>query len=244
MTVQDICTQALEELGVIAAAQVPTAEDSDYALRRLNRLCDRMKIEGLMRPYPQTRTTFALGAIPTGSSTVGAGGDFNVARPPFIDYVAFYDTTVSPIMEMPLGEPVTDQAYAAIPLKTLTSTYPALAYYNPTFPLGTLKTWPVPTIGTLVGVIYAPSALAEFSALTDVISIPPGYRDFFVTQIALMLAPGFRKTPSPELVRMAAAAKSSVQAANVRQSDLGMDAGALVGGDRADVFPVSFYTGF
>src|SRR6185503_15605471 len=85
-----------------------------------------------------------------------------------------------------------------------------------------LLPWPVPTNATLVGVLYAPSALPEFTGLTDTISVPPGWHEFLVYEVALRLAPGFRREPSPTLLKLHAGAKSSLEAVNLRKSDLAL----------------------
>ncbi|NCV71604.1 MAG: hypothetical protein EBW55_13090, partial [Betaproteobacteria bacterium] len=99
-----------------------------------------------------------------------------------------------------------EQAHAQ---KTLQATYPGAWYYNPTFPTGTLTCWPVPTSSTLQGVLYTPTPVAEFSALTDVVSLPPGYRRFLRTNLAVELAPTFQVQPSPVAVELAVASKAA-----------------------------------
>lgn len=218
----------MQDLGVLAAGETPSAEDSALVLLRWNRFIDRLKTERLAYPYPQTRTTWTIAAN-DGSYTVGSGADVNVARPIFLDHLAYIDTSVSSSQEYPIIV-TTDDAWARVVDKALTSTYPTMAHYNPTFPTGTLDIWPVPTLSTLTGVMYAPSAIAEFSALTDTVSIPPGYNEFFVTNLAVFLAASFQAMPSPALLQMARESKEAIQAANLRMSDLAFDGAALIQG--------------
>ena len=233
-TLRDFLTESLEELGIAAAGETPTANDLDYAFRRANRLFDRMKVEGLHIPYPQTRTTWSFGAVPVATYTVGTGGTINVARPPWINTVKFYDSSLTTINEIDIGAGLTDEQYANIPMKALTTPYPTCWYWNPTFGttgLGSLTFYPVPTTTTLVGVLYAPSVLAEFTGLTDTISVPPGFHEYLVYEVALRLAPGFRREPSATLLKLHAGAKSTLEASLLRMSDLRFPAQVL-GGER------------
>lgn len=222
-SVLDFLTESAEELGLIGAGQTLSAEDADYAFRRLNRRIDRAQAENLLVPYPQTITVWTLVAN-TLEYTVGTGGDVNRARPVWVDQINYYDANVTPTTEIRL-DALTDEEYRNIPQKAATATQPSAYYYNPTFGstgFATLSFWMVPTSSTLRGVMYAPTAIAPFTSLAQTVSVPPGYHDFLVYETALMLAPGFRREPSESLIKLHAEAKSTVQAMNLRQSDLKM----------------------
>lgn len=235
--VRDVCTQALRELGVIAADETPTASDILTAIAALNRLLDQWAAERLMI-YTTSRTTFAL-VSGTQTYTVGASGNFNVARPVRIDHFTIYDDTAAIPDEVSLEE-LTDDAYALIRQKTATSTEPIYFYYNPTFPLGTLFLWPAPTSDDLTGVLYAPQQVSEFAetaaGLDTAISLPPGYRRMLVKNLAMEMAPSFERSPTQELKDQAADSKSIVKLANVRMMDMPVDPGWLSGrGYRFDI---------
>lgn len=235
--VRDVCTQALRELGVIAAEDTPSASDILTAIAALNRLLDQWAAERLMI-YKISRTTFALSSGDQ-SYTVGSGGNFNVARPIKIDHFTIYDDTAATPDEVSLEE-LTDDAYALIRQKTATSTEPIYFYYNPTFPLGTLFLWPSPTSDDLTGALYAPEQVSEFpetaAGLATAISQPPGYRRMLVKNLAMEMAPSFERSPTQELKDQAADSKSIVKLANVRMMDMPVDPGWLSGrGYRFDI---------
>lgn len=235
----DVIQDALQDLGVIQAGETPSAEDQAYCLTRVNRLIDEWRAERL-QIYSITRTTLAL-TSGTSTYTIGPSGDFNIARPIYVEKVRFLDTSMTPNIELPL-QPLTDDAYADIAIKTLTSTYPSVYYINPTFPTSTLIFWPVPTSTTLTGVIYCPTALTEASAASDAFSTPPGYRRMITTALALEIAPGFEKEPSPSLIRQAMDSMADVKRANFRMMDMAIDQGAL--GHAAEwLTRYSIYTG-
>ena len=231
-TVADIIKAALQDLNAYQAGETPSSEDLALGLDRLNGLLNQWAGERLLI-YQITRTTFTI-VSGTASYTVGSGATVNIPRPLFIQHVYFQDTSFDPDLEMTLS-PLTDDAYALIPQKALTNTYPTCWYYNPTFtsasPYGTLTFWPVPTSSTIEGVIYAATQLSEYSATSDTFSLPPGYSRMVRTNLALELAAPFEKEPSVALVNMATESKTLVQRENTRLMDLWVDTATL--GDSA-----------
>jgi len=229
--VRDIVTAALRELGVKAAGEVVTADEADSGLEELNRLVDQWAGERLLI-YRVTRTTWTISA--TQNYTVGAGGTVNVVRPVYLDHVNLIDTSTDPDQETPLT-PLTDDGWAAITQKAATSTQPTNWYYNPTFPLGTLSLWPIPSSATLQGALYAPQQTSEFASLDEVISLPPGYRRMLVKNLARDLAPSYGRPVHPELKEEAIESKATVKRNNYRPSDLSFDAAVLGGNGGYDI---------
>ena len=176
MTVQELISASLQDLRVIQPGETVSADDAALGLSRLNDWINALATEDLT-VYTVLRTPWTLSSA--ASYTIGAGATVNVARPTgpmAIDNNGFQDTSVSPTIEYQLGPVLTVDAYAAIAQKALTSPFPQNWYYDPTFTsgFGTLYPYPVPTSTTLEGVIYTQSPVAEFSAITDTISLPPG----------------------------------------------------------------------
>jgi len=225
MDVRDVVTGALRELGVLAAGEVATADDAEDGRLALNNLIDQMAAERL-QIFAITRTTWTITA--TASYTVGVGGTINVARPVYIDHVNLIDTAPAPDNEIPLDS-LTDDAYAAIPNKAMTSTLPNRWYYNPTFPLGTLYLLPIPTQSLLQGALYAAAAVSEFTSINTTFTLPPGYRMMLVKGLAVTLAPAYKVRLDGGLVAEAREAKGIVKRSNTRISDLSFDLGALIG---------------
>jgi hypothetical protein len=225
-TVNDVISRALRRLGVLAEGEVPTYDQANDALGDLNNLLDQWQAEKL-QAYTETRTIATLTASQA-SFTVGAGGNINIARPVFIRHVNFVDTAMDPDMEFQLPQLLTEDAYARITLKAQTSNYPQVAYYNPTYPLGTLIPWPIPTSATLQWAMYHSAPVAQFAALTTTVSLPPGYQRMLVSNLAIEIAPDYGIQPPPGLIMAASDSKAAVKRANLRLMDMAMDAGALV----------------
>ena len=233
MTVQQLITASLQDLRVIQTGETASSEDSSFALERLNDWINGLATENLT-VYTITRTIWTLSTA--ASYTIGTGGAVDVARPTgplSIENIGFQDTSVSPTMEYNLGPVLTEDGYAAIAQKALTSVYPQNWYYNPTFAagLGLLVPYPIPTSATLQGVIYTHTPVSEFSALSETIALPPGYRRFLRLGLAKELSSAFDAGLTPELQVSANQAKSDIKRANMRLSDLSSGvSGVLFGG--------------
>lgn len=216
MTALELIGASMKRIGVLDANETPTGQEANDGLERLNSLIDGWGTERLTM-YTSLRTTWTI-VSGQAAYTVGTGGDVSIARPIYLDDLKFIDTSQDPDLEMPLGV-LTVNAYADIPQKALTSTYPSYAYYNLTFPLATLTYWMVPTSSTLLGVIYAPVAVGEV-ALSDTLSLPPGYRRFMRDNLAVELSPEYQVEPSSALRLSARESKADVKRANLRLIDL------------------------
>jgi len=232
MTVSELITASLQDLRVLQVGETVSANDAAYALARLNDWINGLATEGLT-VYSQARTTWTISTA--ASYTIGSGGVINCARPtgPMgVTNVGFQDTSVSPTIEYNLGPLLTEDAYAGIAQKALTSVYPQAMYYNPTFTsgLGLIYLWPIPTNTTLQGVIYTPVPVAEFAAISDTISLPPGYRRFLRTGLAKEIASAFDAPLTPDLQQAAMESKADIKRANVRLLDLSSGVAGLIFG--------------
>jgi hypothetical protein len=219
-----ILNPALRMANIIGAEETPTNAEAQDALRTLNRLIDQWAAERLKIPFV-TSTTFTLAASTT-SFTVGSGGDINITRPAYIDRVQYrdssnYDTDLKML---------TQQAWMAISDKTQTATRPSYAYYEPTYAsaLGTLYLWPIADTAA-TGVVWHPTAIAEFATTTTTLAVPLGYENFMVTQLAKKLSAAYGRQLSPLAMEDAMEADRAIRRLNLRMQDLRIDAGALVG---------------
>jgi len=184
-TAQDLIKGALKLIGALAEAETPSADQSTDGLDRLNEFLDALTTQ-TQALRTQTRTTHVLTAN-VGSYTVGAAGDIVLARPE--DVTAAAILPVGTTQEIPIAL-ASSAAYAAIPDKTLTGTWPYAAFYDPTTPLGTLTVFPTPTTGATV-VLYTRTALAQFAALTTEYTLPAGYARMLRYNLAEILAPEY-----------------------------------------------------
>lgn len=230
MTVSQLVSLALRDLSVLGAGQTASGSIAEDALTSLNLLIEAWSTNRLLT-HTIRRVTWTI-ASSTADYTVGTGATINIARPSTMNYegctVTFIDTASNSAIELPLW-PLTDDAFQAIPQKSLAATYPTSWYYNPTYtssaaPYGTLTLWPVPNVDTLTGVFYAPVA-ATTVALADTLALPPGYARFYRWNLAEELLSAF-SVPEPiaqRVMRNANESKADIEKVNTRLSDLGFD---------------------
>lgn len=235
-TVQDLITAALRRLRVISGSDPADGDTLTDALLRFNDWIDDLRNEDLLK-YARLRTTWALSSAT--SYTIGSGGTINIDRPispQDIENCGFIDTALSPTYEYLLGVPLSEDARAGIPMKSLTSVYPQSWYYNPTIPLGLLYPWPIPSSSSLLGVIYTGINMSEMTLVTSLV-LPPGYRRMLRDGIAIELAPEFHVSDPAILGPLTASyreAKSHIKSSNARLYDLVQpDACALFGMGRS-----------
>jgi hypothetical protein len=190
----------------------------------LNELIDAWKVERLTI-FTITRSTWTITAS-DGEYTVGSGGDVNIARPSLPNgiRVGYIDTSADPDLEtiLPL---LSDDEYQSLPMKAQTSELPTAVYYNPTFSStgrGTLSFFPVPTSTTLSGVIYAPTPLDELSTIATTFYAPPGYRRFYITNLAKECAASFNAPVTDALHMAAEESKANIKRANIRLTELSL----------------------
>ena len=238
-TARDLITSALSDMGILAAGETPTADDARDALDALNRLLDQWAAENLTI-FTVTRTTHAITSNDN-TYTVGPTGDIAIVRPVFFESIKFQDTSVSPTIEYNLV-PHTEDSWAQVRIKELTSVFPNSYYYNPTYPNGTIYLWPVPTSATLELVLYAWTAVAQLASLSASMALPPGYARAIVKNLAVDLAPAYEKQPSQLLMEQARESKMIIQRANKRLMDMGLDPAALIQGKNRS-WLYSIYTG-
>ncbi len=230
----DLVAAALKTIGVLAAGETPTAEDAADGMLRLNDLLDSWGTQRLTI-YQVTRTTKTLTAS-TASYTIGTGGSINIVRPVWIDRAGLIiDTTASVPVEVPVRI-LTDQEYARLTLKTLTSPLGLSIYYDQGWAsgLGTIYPFPIPTVSTTQLVLYCPTALTSM-ALATAYAFPPGYARLLRYGLASELAAEYG-VPTPQRVdERFAEALADVKRANSRMSELGMPAGL---GGRGGVYNI------
>ncbi len=224
-----ICTDALSLIGKLDAGETMSSGDGAFALRVLGRMMDRWQAENLML-FGRTRTTWTISSG-TQTYSVGSGSTVNVTRPVDVEEIRYIETADDPDTERPLDR-FTDDGWAAVVQKAQTATLPTAAWYNATYPTGTITLWPNPSSSTLQGVLYARTALSTLASLNTSVSLPPAYEDALVKCLALELSTPYR-VQVPEQLRIEAAhALAVLRRANKRDYLVSFDPAVLGRGGR------------
>ncbi len=164
--------------------------------------------------------------------TIGPGGDFDTGdtgRPVKLIDPAVYLVMTNPVQ--PLHEPlqlINVTQFEEIVLPLTASTIPQRLYYNPSYPLGQLKLWPVVvnTSDKLQLTSWQPIA----GNLTDqdaVFAVPPGYLDAVRYQLAIRLAMEWQKPLKDGVMMLATEALAKIQRLNAPTPQMDVNAGVM-----------------
>lgn len=230
-TVLDIITDALQDANIISADEVPNASDGQKAFRILNRMLASDTNENMMI-FNNVFEVFTLTSQQ--SYTIGSGGDFDTTRPINVTAVYVRDTNGN---DIPV-EMVDYEQYASIISKPVTSSIPLVAWYNSSFPLGTITLWPVPANTSWRLVVWSWKAFTSFTSVTDTVSLPPGYEDYMIYNLAVRCSVSWGRPVSAELAALARDAKAVIKRANEDVPLLGLPA-AISGNVMDSTFPIS-----
>jgi hypothetical protein len=223
MTARDLIQHALQELGALATSEAVSNADAQASLIRLNSLLDAWQTERLTI-YNLDRTAYTLVASQA-SYTIGptVGADWTCAvRPTFISHAGLLYAGSAPNVEIPM-KMLTDDEYAAIRIKSVESTIPTWLYYNPTYPLGTVYLYPVPSDATAQMILYIPVPLTGGLTLDSVLTLPPAYEEAIRYNLAIRLGPMFGRPIDATVGMMAVESKATMKRSNPRVDDLRVD---------------------
>ena len=223
MTPLDVITNALVEIGVLAAGESPSGADTDFCLNKLNRLFDRFNVQNLAI-YGTLLSDFVLTPShnPHTIGPASATPDFTVAtaRPPRINKANLILTDVSPNIHRPLTI-VTEDWWMNNPTPTLETQIPYYLFPNYGWPLGQLYLWPVPT--TAYSIRLDIDVLFASMALSDTFTFPPGYEDAVTLSLAEALLVPYNADSAAGVAAQAARARGVIKSANSEAPEMACD---------------------
>ena len=166
--------------------------------------------------------------------TLGVGGAWNGARPVKIDKATLVVLT-NPVQPLRLNLDVyNDYQWQSINLQSTASTLAQRIYFAPTFPLATVKLWPVPTEGDAVEISSSQMISNGFTSGTDAFNAPPGYLDAVRYQLAIRLAMEWDKPLKDGVVALASEALAKIQRLNATTPQMECNPGVIsIGGGRS-----------
>ncbi len=221
-----IIADAFLVTGVTNVGSALTPDQAAQGLTCLNQILQLWSLMPLTIPVT-AREVFPLTAGRGGPSdpyTIGPGGDFDTSRPTSISNVGLLFTDTTEPYEISRSI-YTNDGYASIVQKELTSAYFAGLWFSPTSTSGwgQIQLWPVPSTDGTSLVLYRPVQLREFVNLDDAFDFPPGALPALTYELAKWIAMRFAGQWSPQLEQMAGSFLSIYQRGNTVMSDLGMD---------------------
>ncbi len=227
-TAGDIIQDSLQAAGVIGVGQVPLAENTQLALRQLNRMIGQWNRKRWLI-YQLVDTAFtATGAL---NYTVGVAGNFNIARPDRIEYAYFrgLNTAVPNQVDYPMQILESREDYSRISLKRLAS-FAYYCFYDPAYPLGSFYPWPLLSNQYEMHILTK-AVLSTLATLATTVLLPPEYEEAIQWNLAMRLRPLFQLPPDETVTAMAAASLNTIRGANAAVSRLSMPGSLRMGGN-------------
>lgn len=232
MKVSDLILLAAKDIGVVSKTQPLSADEQFDAFLILNMMLDSWQAERLLI-YENRRSVYPLVAGQQ-AYTIGVGGNFNAARPLWIQDAGLVNTAYTPNFELPIRILTIDE-WASVTLKGQAATQSWYLYNDYAYPLSTLSFWPVPGAGTLSVALYVPTAISQFATVNDLVAFPPGYAEALRFNLAVRLCPSFGRQVDPVIGGLAVESLARIQRSNKRLDTLGVD-NALIGEGGHSVF--------
>lgn len=235
MTIRNICTRALQELGVVAANNAPTDSDIQLTRESLNALIGSLSTEILniftinryYFPVLPNVSTYKLGPA-TDAEGNPTGATWVTERPMRIErailkvYAGGGASTLpapsTTIIETPSTlsisqDPLNFQQYASITVREIRSSWPTSFYDDRGFPVRTIKIWPVPQ-QSLQMELWLWDPLPEYASLDDPLNLPPGYERYLSLKLAQEVCDAFQCAWTPTLAGRLTEAEDRVKSLN------------------------------
>lgn len=240
MTALDLISSSLRLIGILASGETVDIGTANDALTVFNQMVDSWNTDRLAI-FTTAATDFPF-VLNKQSYTLGAGGDFNMARPARIDSMStILLTNPSVPVEVPIDMYSVDQWRNQVPVKNVAGSIPLVCYDDGGFPFRTLNFWPIPNQANSVR-IYAWQALAQAATLQTAISFPPGYAEAFRYNLAVRLSAEFAAPLTPIVQQIAVESLARVKTMNAPDLYLQSDLLPSPSGYnyKADLFGIAF----
>lgn len=248
-TVSDLINMALRQIGIGAIGTTASPADLSDGVRHLNMMLGQWQRKRRLVPNLIDRAFMSSGKS---VYLIGPGGDLDIpVRPDKIEgaYARLlngapqsvagdfndpdFDEDFSVAQDglnsgaQPIDYPLTIiqayEDYAGLSLKALRA-WPSYCHYNPTFPLGELRPWPVPQTEQWELHVLFKEPLPSSLGPDDPINLPPEYWDAIMWTLAARMAPSYGQEASPTVVANAKSALGTIRSSNTQVPTLGMPA--------------------
>lgn len=237
-TYGDLILQALKGANIIGVGQNAMAEDMNDACQTLNDMIAQWNRRRWLVYHLVEGVFTATGAA---SYSVGPGGDFNMAERPSIINVAFARQVINANpnqIDYPIEMLPSRETYSLISMKSLQS-FPQWAFYDAGYPLGQFIPYPLISNQFAIHIFY-PAVLQTVVNLTDIITVPPEYREALRYNLAARLCVNYGLPVPPGVVGLATAGLNTIRNANAQIPTMSLPS-FLNGGYHYNVWSDSSY---
>lgn len=206
VTCIDLIKRAYRLIGVYSIGETPSADESVDGLTALNAMLGDWANEGLM-VYATTTDAIPLTAN-TATYTIGASGGVVSDRPQEVLTASYilYSGVSYPLSQL------TQEQYNNYQVKT-TGGIPEAMLYIANFPNASITLYPVPSAAMTLNLV-SKKLLNVFANLTDIVSMPPGYENAIVFNLAKYLSAEFGMPLPQQAAIQAAGSKRTIKRTN------------------------------
>lgn len=222
-TVGNLIALAMKLSGAIGDGQTASAEQTQDAFALLNAMLATWNTDRYLVYALQDLAFTSTGAV---SYTIGAGQNFNIARPTDIAGAYVRQFAVNGATSYPVDFPCqiikSYEDYSKITIKNL----PSLArctFYDSAYPVGNVYFWPVPLPIQYECHVLVKTPLVAFTGLTETLSLPPSYTDAVIYNLAVRLGAYFQLPPRDDLVAIAKSSANILRNSNAQVPRLSID---------------------
>jgi hypothetical protein len=215
-TARDIIRFSLNEIGVTAAGETPSAQDTQDSFDKLNLMIDEWAGDNLMHSE-FTQESFALSAN-TFSYAIGSGQTFDTTKPFYVKSAYIRDSGGG---DYPLAvknkndyNPIFDKDLQSRPVELIydpVGTQQANQY-------GTIYLYPNPDAAYTL-YLTSQQPFTEFSSINSAVTFPVGYKKALIENLALDLCAMFGKEVPSDLAVRAKNSKDNIRRINSRNRD-------------------------
>ena len=222
VTANDIVTQGLRKSGVLGLGQTANASDIADALADLNDMLAQWRRKRWLVYHLVQAFTTSTGA---NSYTVGPAANIAVdVRPDRIEFAFVRQVQNAGLpIDYPLEILPSREDYDRVALKGLIS-FPKYAFYDATYPVGTLFLYPVPNATIYQIHLSLKDVLQQFATLQTAVILPQEYIPAMKFNLAKRLRQAYGKglRPDVELNALARDALETVRGGNMQVPQLTM----------------------
>lgn len=210
MTVLDLIMQSFQIVGSYGIGESANASDSQLGLQLLNNLIDgfntaRINLYTTLFYQPSLTPTVQSYQIGPGAANFPTG--FSVIQ---IQSCSCVIPGTQARKDVSL---INSTQWAAIGERNLTGVFPDKLYCDYAYPISNLNFHPIPS-GAITLDMYLWSILQQFTNLTQVLQLRPGYTEALVYGLAVKAYAPFGLTPDPTVLQLAATYKQNMQQLN------------------------------
>lgn len=225
-TALQMIARSMRLIGALGRGETPTADEQTDGLTALNAMLQAMSIQRLIIYHIQVEN-FSWPAA-TASRTIGPSADFDTARPVRIERAwQRLNNQDYPVNVINFAQ------WSRIQQKNLSTSIADRIYLDNAFPIATLYLYQVPS-DTAQIYLQTWKALQSFPAATTEISLPPGYEDMLVFNLAIALAGEYQRSIPQQVTKYAASTMRAIKRLNAKVPNPVIEAAFV--GSRREVF--------